>query len=123
MESPLTKPPSPGTSDISLARLTTSGSEKEDGSGKSSSVSNRNRTLNVNASNIEELKILHIEDLPASCDYEIISTSLCSFGKIMEIRMNFLESDMKWEAWVIFENHEEALKPVAALAIYRSVNQ
>ena len=66
--------------------------------------------LNVNASNIEELKILHIEDLPASCDYEIISTSLCSFGNIMEVRMNFLESDLKWEAWVTFENHEEAFK-------------
>ena len=59
---------------------------------------------------VKNLKVLHVQDLPAQSDYDTILKSFCSFGIITEIRMNFLETESRWEAWVTFNNHEDALK-------------
>lgn len=59
---------------------------------------------------VKKLKILHIKGIPLKCNYEDISTSFCSFGTIIDIRMNFQENEAKWEAWITFQKHEDAFK-------------
>ena len=69
-------------------------------------------TQNVigNPVSVKNLKVLHVQDLPAQLDYEVILNSFCSFGPIMEIRMNYLDTKLQWEAWITFANHSDALK-------------
>ena len=54
------------------------------------------------------LRIIHIFQIPPECHYEVIFLAFKQFGKISEIRMNFKEEILKWEAWVSFEKHENA---------------
>ena len=89
--------PSPGPRD-SLAQMTSSGKEL-DLSSKS-----------TEKSNLKNLKIIHVEDIPLKCNYDDISTSLMKFGNIMEIRMSFMDDVAKWEAWVTFSRQEDAFK-------------
>ena len=55
------------------------------------------------------LKTVHITNLPTDCDYEVLSSSLKSFGYVTEIRMNYRELECNWEAWTTFSTHEEAV--------------
>ena len=58
----------------------------------------------------ENLKILHLVNIPLECNYESVCTSVSTFGSICEIRMKFMEVNNQWEAWVAFSCHEEALQ-------------
>ena len=58
--------------------------------------------------NVKKLRFIHVENLPATCNYETVFTSLSAYGNILEIRMNLVETQMKWEAWVSFINYEYA---------------
>ena len=58
----------------------------------------------------ENLKILHLVNIPLECNYESLCTSVSTFGSIREIRMKFMEVNNQWEAWVAFSCHEEALQ-------------
>ena len=67
------------------------------------------------AKSIKNLRVLHVQDLPGQCDYETILSSFGSFGAIMEIRMNFLDAELKWEAWITFCKYEDALKACSSI--------
>ena len=58
----------------------------------------------------ENLKILHLVNIPLECNYESLCTSVSTFGSIREIRMKFMEVNDQWEAWVAFSCHEVALQ-------------
>ena len=59
---------------------------------------------------VENLKILHLVNIPLECNYESLCTSVSTFGSIREIRMKFMEVNNQWEAWVAFSCNEEALQ-------------
>ena len=59
--------------------------------------------------NLTKLRVLHVNDIPLECHYNIITTSFGIFGQIKEIRMN-LNDDQKWEAWITYDKHEAAFK-------------
>ena len=75
-----------------------------------SSLKKISKHNNGKLSNVKNLRILHVEDIPAQCDYETVLTTFKQFGTVIEIRMNFLEKEEKWEAWVTFTKYEDALK-------------
>ena len=79
--------------------LTTSGTDKD--------LSLKTSTI---PSNVKNLRVVHIEDIPFECNYEDIASSLKAFGIINEIRMNYLETKNKWEAWVMFEKYRDAFE-------------
>ena len=72
-------------------------------------------TEHQGAKSIKNLRVLHVQDLPGQCDYETILSSFGSFGAIMEIRMNFLDVELKWEAWITFCKYEDALKACSSI--------
>ena len=74
------------------------------------SMSTKPKHSNVKLPNVKNLTVLHVEDLPAQCDYETIMTTFKKYGTIKEIRMNFVEKEENWEAWVTFSKYEDALK-------------
>ena len=65
---------------------------------------------NGNSSNIRQLKILHVQGLPETCNYDTISSNFGTFGTITEIRMNLNEANGKWESWISFVNYDDAFK-------------
>ena len=58
----------------------------------------------------ENVKILHLVNIPLECNYESLCTSVSTFGSIREIRMKFMEVNDQWEACVTFSCYEEALR-------------
>ena len=59
-------------------------------------------------SNLKELNILHIEDIPLKSNYETIDKIFRRFGNIKEIRMD-IKSNC-WEAWISFSSHKAAFE-------------
>ena len=57
---------------------------------------------------MNKLKILHVKDISLEGNYDLITSSLCLYGKINEIKMKMNEEDLKWEAWVTFDKYEAA---------------
>ena len=82
------------------------GCDKEIGnvSPKTRQIRENKKDHNLNCN----LRILHLSQIPPECHYELIFLAFKQFGKILEIRMEFNEEILKWEAWVSFEEHEAA---------------
>ena len=58
--------------------------------------------------NLKGLKVLHVSDIALECNYDSIVTSLGPYGQIKEIRMNLNENGEKWEAWLTYDNQDDA---------------
>ena len=61
-----------------------------------------------NVNNIDKLRTLHVQDIPLESNYVSVATSLGTYGLIKEIRINLNEEKQKWEAWLIYDQHEAA---------------
>ena len=79
---------SPGPSD-SIALRTTTGKDKD-------TAQNGN------------FKVLHAFYLPHESHYGSVFEAFKGFGKISEIRMEFIDVEKKWDAWISFEKAEDA---------------
>ena len=67
------------------------------------------------AASVADLSVLHVLQIPLSCNYGILSKCFSCYGVVKEIRMRFVDNENSWEAWLLYSSHEAALKACSSL--------
>ena len=90
-------------------KITDSGEDMDNGIGNPSPI------IGETSKSVKKLIILHLSVIPIGANYGNLYETFKKYGNITEIRMKFEENNEKWDAWIFFTNHEEALKACSAV--------
>ena len=94
--------------------------------GPSDSIAPETTGKDKDTAQTNNLRILHIFNLPVESFYGSVFEAFKAHGKISEIRMEFNEVNIKWDAWISFEKPEDAFSAacnIPSILLHGSVIQ